>query len=274
MKKSIAIGIEGVPLPMIMFTGDLENSFRSARDAGYDAVELYLPAADAVDARAVRTLMKRYELEVASVVAVTDLVQSDVIMGHPDAAVRKKFLERAHGHLGLAGELGAKVPIGYTHGTVRPGSTREELESWFFAALPGYIEIAASYDVTLILEPINRYEVDYINRVEEALRVLDLFPAPNLAILADAFHMNIEEASIVDAIRLAGDRIGHFHFVDSNRWPPGYGHTDLREVYRELVSVGYDGYLGVEAMPRPSSQEGARSGLRFIEAIEAVVPRR
>ena len=117
----------------------------------------------------------------------------------------------------------------------------------------------------VVLEPIKRYEVNYINTVDEALKVLDAFPAENLKLLLDIFHMNIEEQSIVGAIRKAGDRIGHVHFVDSNRWPPGYGHLDLKEIYRQLVAVGYRGYIGLEALPEPDPETGARNGLGYVK---------
>ena len=270
MKFSVSVGGSSVPLPMIMFRENLDQSLRTVAEIGYDGVELMLHSAESEEAKGIKRLLDKYRLSVGMLVAVPYLVQEDVILGHPDKAVRRQFIERSHAHLKLAGELGAVVPIGFTHGFIRPGTRREDVEGWFFDALPEYIRLAENYGVTLVLEPINRYEVNYINTVDEALKVLDAFPAENLKLLLDIFHMNIEEKSIVGAIRKAGDRIGHVHFVDSNRWPPGYGHLDLKEIYRQLVAVGYRGYIGLEALPEPDPETGARNGLGYVKSLQSI----
>ena len=270
MQTSISVKGEGVPLEMMVFHGALEDSLRCIAEIGYDGVELYLFSAETEEANTVKTLLKRYGLRAGIVVALFDLITTDVIMGHPDAHKRREFLDRAVHHLRLAAELGAGVPIGFTRGYVRKGTSESDVEGWFFDALSHYIKLAEEFGVTLLIEPINRYEINYINRVEEALRVLDTFRSPKLKLLLDTFHMNIEEASISNAIRTAGDRIGHVHFVDSNRWPPGYGHIDLKEVYAQLLEVGYDGFLGVEALPKPSPEIGARAGLAYMRSIASI----
>ncbi len=90
---------------------------------------------------------------------------------------------------------------------------------------------------------------------------------PNLKLLLDSFHMNIEETSIPLAIWMAKDHIAHFHFVDSNRRAPGLGHTDMREIYLCLKEIGYEGFLGVEAEPKPDPMLGARLGIEYIRML-------
>jgi sugar phosphate isomerase/epimerase len=123
---------------------------------------------------------------------------------------------------------------------------------------------AAEEGVTILLEPLNRYERDYLNTVEEGVRVIRKVDVPNLKLLADTFHMNIEEANITASLRTAGKALGHVHLVDSNRQAPGYGHLDFRDVLRVLRDVGYAGYLSFEILPLPTFRQAAEDAIRTV----------
>ena len=96
------------------------------------------------------------------------------------------------------------------------------------------------------------------------LRSLD---AQNVVLLADLFHMNIEESSIASAIMEAGDRIGYVHFVDSNQRPVGCGHTQMPPVIDALKQVGFDGYLAARAMPFPDPDTAARATMEAFHVL-------
>ena len=268
MKTSVSVSHADVPLPMIMFREDLASAFKKISDIGYQGVELFLPSAEGVDAAHLKELLDRNNLQVGMLAAMADLVKDGITMGDPDAAVRTAFLQRAPSHLELAAELGALIPIGFTRGYVRPGTTPKDVDGWFLESLESYGKMARDLGVTLILEPINRHEINYINRVEEALKIVDALNLPNLKLLLDAYHLNIEEVSIPLSIFAAGKYVAHFHFVDSNRWPPGYGHTNMKEIYFCLKKIGYTGFYAVEALPKPDPVTGARAGLEYLLMLE------
>jgi sugar phosphate isomerase/epimerase len=81
----------------------------------------------------------------------------------------------------------------------------------------------------------------------------------NIVILADLFHMNIEETSIAEGLRTYGSHIGHVHFVDSNRRPAGCGHMEYAPIAEALKDVGYDKYASAEAFPWPDSDAAAKT---------------
>jgi sugar phosphate isomerase/epimerase len=120
-------------------------------------------------------------------------------------------------------------------------------------------EFAAQQGVILIYEPLNRFETNLVNTIESGLHLLDQLSTRNVKLLADLFHMNIEEASIADSIRQGGDQIGHVHFVDSNRKPAGNGHIDLTSVSAALAEINYQGYVSAEALPWPDSLTAAKT---------------
>jgi sugar phosphate isomerase/epimerase len=99
--------------------------------------------------------------------------------------------------------------------------------------------------VPIFLEPLNRYEQHLVNRLEQGVEFAER-AGGGVAIMADFFHMTIEEADIAASIRAAGQHIVHVHVADSNRLQPGKGHLDFRPGFAALKEVGYDGYLGIE----------------------------
>jgi sugar phosphate isomerase/epimerase len=88
-----------------------------------------------------------------------------------------------------------------------------------------------------------------------------------VVLLADLFHMNIEEANIADGLRDGGKHIGHVHFVDSNRQAAGRGHMDYAPIAQALADIGYDGYCCAEAFPVPDSDETARQTIETFKAV-------
>ena len=96
------------------------------------------------------------------------------------------------------------------------------------------------------------------SRVADALEFLRPLRAQNIQLLCDLFHMNIEESDIAAALRLAGNKLGHVHFVDSNRLAPGFGHTDIAPIAQTLREIGYSGYVSAEVLPSPDGDAAAR----------------
>lgn len=103
----------------------------------------------------------------------------------------------------------------------------------------------------LLLEPLNRYEDHMINRLEDAASLIREGGFGSVKIMADFFHMQIEEPNVSASIREAGDLIAHVHLADSNRLQPGFGHTDFHEGFRALREIGFAGYMAVECELTP-----------------------
>jgi 5-keto-L-gluconate epimerase len=118
------------------------------------------------------------------------------------------------------------------------------------------------------LEPINRYETTLINSVGQGLELVEAVGAANMGLLADTFHMNIEEPSIEGSIRQAGDRIFHFHVADSNRWHPGAGHLDFASILDTLYATGYAGFVCGEFLPIPDAETAARRGIAHLKSLK------
>lgn len=172
---------------------------------------------------------------------------------HPDPRERDAGKELTIQRLHLAGLLGAVgVLIVPQFGRrpqlpdLSPFKTAVELESeLFLLQLKELAPAATTAGISLFLEPLNRYEAYLVNRLEQGVAFAEQV-GPEVAIMADFFHMNIEEADIAASIRAAGGHVVYVHVADSNRLQPGRGHLDFRPGFAALQEIRYDGYLGIE----------------------------
>jgi sugar phosphate isomerase/epimerase len=99
--------------------------------------------------------------------------------------------------------------------------------------------------------------------------LLQALSAKNVTLLADLFHMNIEEVDLAAAFRAAAGHIGHVHLADSNRRPAGCGHTDFRPTAAALREIGYSGYVSAECFPYPSPREAAERTIKAFRELFA-----
>jgi len=141
----------------------------------------------------------------------------------------------------------------------RPILEREKASAWLLAFLDQVAEHAEKVSVTAVLEPINRYETSFYHSLEDVVAVCDRVGSERVKIVADFFHMQIEERDIAESIERAAGYIHHVQLGDSNRELPGQGHTDFRSGFAALQRTGYDGYLALECrIPRDPERELAQ----------------
>jgi len=108
-------------------------------------------------------------------------------------------------------------------------------------------EYALDYNVTIGLEPVNRYETYLINTCEQALKLKEMIGVENVKIHLDTYHMNIEEKSFYEATKLAGTDLIHYHLCENDRGIPGTGLVDWDGIFKALSEINYTGYAGLES---------------------------
>ncbi len=171
----------------------------------------------------------------------------------PERSERQKAVEDIKKLLSVSAEIGAIgliiVPI---FGRPRlpdlsPYKSAIELEKDLLALLLEDIGKHAERVGTYVLvEPLNRYETHLLRRLQDGVEVCQRVGNPYVKIMADFFHMSIEESNIAEAIRQAGPYIAHIHLADSNRLLPGYGHTDWKSGFSALKEIGFQNYMALE----------------------------
>ena len=189
-----------------------------------------------------------------------------------DKAERDLFLSSVRRLLSVGGELGAVgvivVPVfGGPHlPDLSPLADARKLETDLLLHLLDDMGKQAERASCLVLvEPLNRYETHFLNRLEQAVAICEKVASPGVKIMADFFHMQIEEADIAASLRAAGPWVQHIHLADSNRLLPGQGHTDFAPGFHSLKENGFDKFLSLECGIQGEAKAELARSARFLK---------
>lgn len=261
---SIVLSCQATRFEAATFQGDFEANLSKVSNIGYTGVELAIRAPREMDYPTLYGLLDKFRLIVPAIGTGQAWGEEKLSFTDPDTAIREKAIQRVMDHIPSAAKLKAHIIIGLLRGKIQPGVDREKAESWLVTALQRCAKAADEEGVTLCLEPINHYETSLINTVDGGLDLIKKVGANNFGLLLDTYHMNIEEASMTQAIQKAGRRIFHFHVADSNRQHPGAGHIDFQDILQALFTVGYNGFISGEFLPVPDALTGAERSIKFL----------
>jgi sugar phosphate isomerase/epimerase len=235
-----------------------------ACEMGFEWLELSVRDPASLDPTAIAAQLDDAGLSCSAIATGQACLADGLCLATTDERIRATAIDRFTAQVALARELGAAVILGGVRGTLavtQDGSMARRRAA--VDAIRACVDAAGERGVTVLLEPINRYETDFVNCCEEGLELLDEVGHAGTALLLDTFHMNIEERDLGDAIAIAGDRLGYLHMVDSNRHAPGLGHLDFDHVLAALATINYDGPIVAEILPYPSDHEAAAAAAAF-----------
>ena len=240
-----------------VFWDDLPAACRAASGLGFDAVEIFAPSPNAVDYESLKSLLNELHLKVAAVGTGAGMVIHKLSLTDPNVEQRKLAREFVRQMIDFGALFGAPAIIGSMQGRWGGEVSRDAALDLLAESLNELGRHAESHNVPLLYEPLNRYETNLANTIQAGTELLASLKTNNVKLLADLFHMNIEETNIADALRQGAGHIGHVHFVDSNRKAAGLGHLDFAPIATALNEIGYRGYASAEAFPLPDSQTAA-----------------
>jgi sugar phosphate isomerase/epimerase len=265
MKIGIAVaGREALPSAFVVFRDELCRCVDRAAKLGYDGVELALLRAEEVDIPRMKERLSATGLEIPCISSGQVFAADRLYFTHPDAAVREAAVTRIIGMIYLAGEFGARVNTGRVRGLVNEGESTETAKERYMACLHRCADIAEKVGIELIVEPVNRYEVNFINSCAEGLDIVKAAGRQCIKLMPDLFHMNIEDVSFRQTFESAREYISYVHVADSNRLAPGWGHLPFDEIFQILSDIGYDGYLTAEILPKPEPDQAAAQAASYL----------
>lgn len=265
MKIAVTIaGADALPSAFVVWRG-FHRSIIAAREFGYDGVELALQSADEVSPAELRRWIDETGMQISSISTGQLFAARKLCFTNPDPGLRRQTLMEFNRLIDLAADFGQMVNIGRVRGSIYLGQTADQAQALFSESLYDLSERALKCGVTLVIEPVNRYEINYINTLDEGSALLDELGNRALGLMPDVFHMNIEEDQIGDALIRNSRHIRYVHLADSNRRAPGDGHLDFAEVFGALHAIGYDGWVTAEILPYPSPDEAARRAIRYLK---------
>jgi len=263
------------------FTKDELGLISKVAAFGYDGVEIPFNDLSLLDAPATRQALEKAGVGMTACC----VMMPGTNPCSPDAAERKRGVDRLRQMIDITGEMGGAVvagplysPCGYL---TKKAVTADELK-WCAEGLRAAAEHAEKAKILLAIEPLNRFETYVINTDADAVRICKEVGSDYLKVQIDTFHANIEEKDTAKAILATGKPyLGHFHASENDRGIPGTGQVRWKEVFAALKAIGYDRWVTIESFAtgildlcaaaciwRPiygSADELATKGLEFLK---------
>ena len=194
-------------------------------------------------------------------------------MVHPDPKRRRTCIDVLKRYLDLSAELGAvgpiTVPIFNRNDRLpdlSPWKTQHEAEIELLRHV--LVELAAhaeSVGAQLLLEPLNRYESNALRDVEEAAE-LCREAGSGVRVMADFFHMHIEQPNSPQSFAAVADVLGHVHLADNTRKEPGSGDIDFTASFSVLKRVGFSGYMAFECGLTAAAEDALPRAVEHLRA--------
>ncbi|MDE3198780.1 MAG: sugar phosphate isomerase/epimerase [Acidobacteriota bacterium] len=216
------------------------------KEAGFDGIEIPIFTGAGFPAAAIRQGIAAHGLECTA----CSVIPGGMSLIDADTGIRARTLSHVEGCIKAAADAGVSIfagpfysPVGYL-----PGRRRTE-DEWK-NAVESYRELGPALkanNVILAIEPLNRFETFFLNTAADAARLCDEVDHPNVGILFDTFHANIEEKDIAASYRTVGRHLKHVHTCENDRGTPGSGHVEWTEVFQALRDLKYDGWLTIES---------------------------
>ncbi len=185
-----------------------------------------------------------------SVSSISSLLGDDRDLCHSDPVIRRNAHEYLLGLIEMAEVVRAPIVNVNPAAVNRTTCLTTPSQEWEWS-VTGLSELARAADgiCRLAIEPWNRYETHLINTLADARRLTEAIDHRAVCVMADTFHMNIEESDPVGAMAKSADLLGHVHFADNTRAAPGTGTLDFRPILRQLITSNYDGTITFELFP-------------------------
>ncbi len=253
----------------LLFAGQLEQGIELLPHHGFSALELSLRrASELVDLQWLEEQLAKNGLVISAFATGRMCLEDSLCLSDTNTDARERIFERLSDLISLAAHFNAGVIIGGVRGKLSDDNIKK-FSQWDAAVdmVHRCAEIADSLNVRLLVEPINRYETNFINTGQEGLDFIRTVGHSSVKLLLDTYHMSIEEADPASTIRMAGGQLGYVHFADDNRLAPGQGHIDFSKIFDALTGIGYQGFINAEILPIPDDRQALMNAGQFLHSL-------
>jgi sugar phosphate isomerase/epimerase len=234
---------------------------------GFDGVELSAFHPLPYPVASVAALAKKYRLPVVSMLSGWSYSGEGFCLSSPDAGIRDRAVGRLIDYVDQAAALGSLIVVGLMQGLRTDEPDGSKANERIAEGLRRVSQAAEVRGVTLVIEPVNHLQVGFNHTIAEASALADRVGSPALGVMLDTFHMNIEEPSVVESIRLHAPRARHVHLCETNGGPFGAGGLDFPRVLSALDEAGYDRVVSTKVYRGCGWEEAARSSAAFLQRL-------
>ena len=225
---------------------DITPYIHKCKKAGYKSVEVSLLGQTPSSAKEIAKLANDLNISLTC----TTGLSKDEDISSSDLLVQQNGVEALKRAIDMTSIMQANLLTGVVHAAWGiSNSMGKDKEAKFTNSAQSIKKISSlliEKDIKLGIEPLNRYESDFINTVDEGIRLCNLINHPNVGLLLDAYHMNIEEKDMCKSIEKARDKLFHFQVAENDRGVPGTGSLNWSEIFNTLKKINYKGHISLE----------------------------
>lgn len=264
-------------------TETIQELFPKIAQLGFDVVEIAVEDPTLIDVKKVKTALNDYGLETA----ICGAFGNSRDLTNESKQVQQNGLSYIESCLDICAELGVSFfagPMYSAVGKARMLKPDQRKAEWDLAVhnLQKVCDMAGARGLNIALEPLNRFESDLVNTVDDVMRMVKDINHPTANVILDSFHMSIEERDVEQAIKSVGDKLIHLQVSENYRGAPGSGQTPWDAYKRGLESIGYNGIVSIESFttqnvelagavcfwtPKADTQDDfAKDGLKFLKS--------
>lgn len=247
-----------------LFPNNLKMCCKIAKQFKYDGIEIAMSNPDHINLSELTKLLELNNLNLSAIATGNAARIDGLSFSSSCEDVRKKAVNRMFKFIDFASHFNAIVLVGALKGKIENDKEFIEAKNRITECLIECDSYAKKRDVYIALEPVNRYEDDFLNTIIECKQYLEEINLKNVMMMIDTYHMNIEDSNMWESIRKSRELIIHVHYSDSNRLAPGMGHFDFNKMTKLLKEIGYSGYLSAEISPIPDDYTAVKLSIKNI----------
>lgn len=250
------------------------------RESGFEGFEVPVFQPAKIPARQIRQALSANNLECT----VCSILPAGMNPISDNPEIRRRTRQHLVDSIKVTADMGSKLIGGPVYSPVgNLTGRRRTSEEWLWAVecFQSLDETLQENDITLALEPLNRFETYFLNTAADAIKLCSEINHPKIGVLLDTFHTNIEEKDVAAAFLGTGNSLKHVHACENDRGIPGTGHVDFIGIASALRQIGYEGWITIESFGyshkelaaaaaiwrdlAPTPEAVAFDGLRFLK---------
>jgi 5-keto-L-gluconate epimerase len=227
---------------------ELDSLFNHLSINGFVGIEPLYSNAPQFDSKILKRLLQKNEQRIIGLRTGGIALKHGVSFSNPDKSVRIKAINLFYDAIHYASDIGAPLLlVGLLQGRLLPSQSYQEARKYISDCLIDCAKEAEEHQIVICLEAINRFLLGYHSKADEVIGLLKEINLPNVKLLLDTFHMNIEESCIEATLITSASQLRHIHFADNNRLIPGRGSINFYRIARVLKAIDYQGFISIES---------------------------
>ena len=251
----------------IIYRGAYAEIARQIHEDGFSAVEMHILDSKEIDREELWRSLRENGLSLSSIGTGSIYGKKHLNLADQSMPVRDKAIEHLRQHMITAQPDHALVIVGIMAGRASDAGSIEAYKDNLTNSLYRLDRLAEEMDVCLGLEIMGRWDSDWLFNMSRAKAYFTEQSFHRISMHIDTFYMNVEEDDMAASIRDCRGLIGHVHIADNNRWYPGHGHINVREILQALSDIQYKGALAMEIFQFPDSRTAGRKGREYLQRI-------